>query len=230
MNIQLTKHPERKYGMGLSMNFGGPTPPPPPYRPKVQVTLTGGTTVVDYFDNNTIPAGYYSGRTDIYSVHIWSGMTIGGQEVFKDCTNLNYAIVNGGGTIVAHCFQGCTKMLTVSISNRYTRLEGWIFSGCTSLSSVTIPDSVTLIGGYTFQDCTNLEEVVLGSGMTQINIQCFKNTSSLTSITCLATTAPTLGNNVFQNIASDGTLYVPTGSDYSTWVAALPVNWTVSYI
>ena len=225
--IQLTAHPERSAGMGLSMNIGGSSPEPPEYKPFVKVTLTGGTSYNDYFTYNKIPAGYYSGRSDIYTVRLTSGMTFGGSDTFRDCTNMEGAYLIGAGTIIARTFQGCTEMTHCTLSQRYTRLEGWVFSGCTSLTSITIPDSVTLIGGYSFMGCSSLDSVVLGSGLTQINQQCFANCISLLEITCTAPTAPTLSANVFQNVASDGTLYVPKGSDYSTWVAQLPQNWTI---
>lgn len=223
MTITLTKHPERLSGMGLSLNIGGSTPSS--YTPYVDVQLTDESHVQDTFENNTIPGGYYSGRTDIYRVLVRSGITIGGEEVWKNCTSMHYAILNGAGTVKAHSFQACTSLTGCEISSQYTRLEGWVFSGCTSLSSITIPDSVTLIGGYSFQGCTALEEMVIGSGMTQINQQCFYGCTSLNSIVCRATTAPTLGNNVFGNVAEHGTLYIPMGSDYSTWLAALPEGW-----
>ena len=226
--ITLTRYPNRQSGMGLSMNIGGSTPPSA-YTPYVDVQLTDESHVQDTFENNTIPGGYYSGRTDIFRVHVHSGITIGGEEVWKDCTNMQYAILNGGGTVKAHSFQGCSALTGCEISNQYTRLEGWVFSGCTSLSSITIPDSVTLIGGYTFSNCSNMKEVTLGSGLTQINDRVFSNLRNLKKITCYATTAPALGSDVFTRIASGGTLYVPTGSDYSSWTSKL-TNWTVQYI
>lgn len=223
MNIVLTKHPERQFTMGISMSMTAT-----PYVPKVHLWSTTSAWTETFADNK-IPDKHYSGRTDIIKVVVDSGLR-DGDSTFRGCTNLSSVTLNGFTTIVAHTFQGCTALTDVTIWSATTRLEGWIFSGCTSLSSITIPDKVTLIGGYSFQGCTTLEEVVLGSGLAKVNIQCFDGCISLTSITCTAPTAPTLGYNVFRNIASDGTLYVPTGSDYSTWLAALPQNWEVVYI
>ena len=54
----------------------------------------------------------------------------------------------------------------------------------------------TTIGGYAFYDCYRL-----------------------TSITSLATTAPTINRYTFRNINSGSTLYVPSGSSgYDTWM------------
>ena len=96
---------------------------------------------------------------------------------------------------------------------------------CTSLTSITIPDTVTLVGGYAFKG-SGLVGISLGSGLTQINQECFDDCVDLSYIECSAPVAPTLGNNVFRNVAEYGTLYVPFGSDYSTWLAALPEGWS----
>jgi hypothetical protein len=47
--------------------------------------------------------------------------------------------------------------------------------------------------------------------------RCFTN-----SITCYATTAPTIENKTFIYVRRGGTLYYPTGSDYSTWLSTEP--------
>ena len=91
--------------------------------------------------------------------------------------------------------------------------DGLCISGTTAVNcrpnatSVTIPNSVTSIGSYAFSYC-----------------------SSLTYVTCYATTAPALSSNVFENLPRNGTLYVPNGSDYSSWLSSLPRGWTIEYI
>ena len=70
------------------------------------------------------------------------------------------------------------------------------FSSCSGLTNITIPDSVTNIGNGAFYYC-----------------------SGLTSVTSLATTAPTIKSDTFQNVKTGGTLYVPNGSSgYDTWM------------
>lgn len=225
MEIVLTKHPERQFTMGLSMNFGdGPTPSP-------TVRLWSTTSAwTETFNDGKIPNNYYSGRTDLIKVQVDGGIKYLGDRAFCDCVNLSAATVNGQSQWKGHSFMGCTSLKDVTIGSKYTTIEGWAFSGCTSLEEVVIPDNITVFGGYSFGQCTSLEKVTISSGLTEIKIQMFDGCISLTEITCRATTAPTLAANVFRNVASDGTLYVPTGSDYSTWVAALPQNWTVEYI
>ena len=73
---------------------------------------------------------------------------------------------------------------------------------------------------------------MIPSTVTTVGPSSFSQCSGLTSITCLATTAPTLyGSNVFNGISSTGTLYITTGeTGYNAWFNALGPGWTISYI
>lgn len=87
------------------------------------------------------------------------------------------------------------------------------------MTSVTIPDSVTSIGDDAFSNCTGLTSVTIGNSVTSIGDYAFA-WCDLTSITSLATIAPTITSKTFQGIKTGGTLYVPTGSTgYNTWMS-----------
>ena len=89
------------------------------------------------------------------------------------------------------------------------------FFGCTNLQSVNIPNSVIYIENNTFQNCTNLRTVVIGSGCEFISEKAFFGCPSLTSITCYATTPPTIvqGALAFEySTATSATLYVPASA------------------
>ena len=93
-------------------------------------------------------------------------------------------------------FYNCSNLTTCTIGSGVTSIGDSALRGCTSLTSIVIPNSVTSIGTYAFQGC-----------------------SGLTSITCNATTAPTIQSSTFQDIKTDGTLYVPIGSSgYDVWM------------
>jgi hypothetical protein len=62
--------------------------------------------------------------------------------------------------------------------------------------------------------------VTIGSGITSIGEIGFAACPNLISITCYAITQPTITDVTFKGIGSNGTLYVPQGSDYSTWMNA----------
>jgi len=59
----------------------------------------------------------------------------------------------------------------------------------------------------------------IGNLVTSIGARAFDGCSGLTSIISLATTAPAIQSNTFINIKTNGTLHVPAGSDYSTWMS-----------
>lgn len=104
------------------------------------------------------------------------------------------------------------------------------------MTEIKFKDELTSISGPSFSGCTSLKNVTFGSGLTSVGIDnifgasIFTGCTSLNSITCLAPTAPTLLKKSIQGIEkNNGTLYVPQGSDYSTWKAIL-TSWTIQYI
>jgi len=88
---------------------------------------------------------------------------------------------------------------------------------------------VTSIGSSAFRGCSGLTSVTIPSNVTEIESNAFRG-SRLHSITCLATTAPILGSDVFALLLTSGTLYVPSGSDYSSWLSELSNRWIIEYI
>ena len=111
------------------------------------------------------------------------------------------------------------------------------FKGCSRMKEIKFKDELTSISGPSFSGCTSLQKVTFGSGLTSIGTDSgfliysiFTGCTSLTEITCLAQTAPTLRKKSIQGIENNnGVLYVPQGSDYSTWKAIL-TTWTIRYI
>jgi hypothetical protein len=88
------------------------------------------------------------------------------------------------------------------------------FRGCTGLTSITIPNSVSNIGTYVFYGCTALKTVKIGSDirckLTSIGNYCFYGCTALAnsdgsgSITCMASTPPTVYDNTFGELISNG--------------------------
>jgi hypothetical protein len=87
-----------------------------------------------------------------------------------------------------------------------------------NIKSVIIPNNITSINASAFGNCAELTDVVLGSGLTNINTA-FRDCYNLSSIISLATTAPTIQSDTFQDIKTGGTLTVPSGSTgYDVWM------------
>ena len=123
------------------------------------------------------------------------------------------------------------NLTSVIMPHGVTTIGGQAFFGCRNLTSVTIPNTVTsigseellgssLIGSQAFAYCESLTSITIPSSVTSIGNEAFSYCSSLTSVTCLAETAPSLGNNVFSSTPSTKVLNIPFGSDYSSWQGA----------
>lgn len=142
--------------------------------------------------------------TSAYTFSLSGEHTVG--YMLKDKTKLDGNMFNGH-------FKGCSRMKEIKFKDELTTISGPSFSGCTSLQKVTFGSGLTSVGssgGFSFSiftGCTNLREII-----------------------CLAPTAPKLLKKPIQGIEkNNGTLYVPQGSDYSTWTAIL-TTWNVQYL
>ena len=149
--------------------------------------------------NTVTQIGYmaFNGCSGLTSMTIPDSVTSIGNNVFGSCTGLtNVVIGNGVITIGDYAFNGCTGITSVKLGNSITTIGSHAFDSCTGLTNITIPNSVTSIGDFAFQSC-----------------------NGLANITSLATTAPTIEDETFRNVKTDGTLTVPTGSTgYNIWM------------
>ena len=177
--------------------------------------------------NNGNSSGYPWGAT----IYQEDGLGINGTTVVDCKENVTNVTIPSSVTSIEYgAFSGCTSLTSVTIPDSVTNISNYAFSGCTNLASVTIPDSVTSIGSCVFDGCTSLSSITIPNSLTNISSYTFRNCSSLSSITCHATTAPTLSGDVFYRLPTNGKLYVPSGSDYSSWLSKLPSGWTIEYI
>ena len=95
------------------------------------------------------------------------------------------------------------------------------------MTSIEIPDSVTTIGDGAFSCCRELTDVTIGSNVTTIGDSAFDD-SNCCKIFCKPLNAPLLGSVGFHR--NDGILYIPYGSDYSSWLSKLGDGWTTEHI
>lgn len=99
---------------------------------------------------------------------------------------------------------------------------------CCGMSNVVNLGHVTSLGGdYAFNNCTNLKTVVLPSTLTSVQAAAFAGCTALTTITCYATTPPTLGNRALDSTPSTQKIYVPYSEDHSILAAyQAATNWS----
>lgn len=143
-------------------------------------------------------------------------------------------------SIGASAFTSFSSLTTVNISNNVTSIGEQAFSFCTELSNLTLPSNLSTIGNGAFAYCTKLTNVTLGTGVTSIGEQAFYIPWGYYThtITCLATTPPTLGYHAFA--AGDWLIYVPCDSivayktasgwsDYANAIYPIPNTCTSQY-
>ena len=86
------------------------------------------------------------------------------------------------------------------------------------LESVVMCTGIKGISPLTFGYCFNLKAVKIPTTMKEIGQSAFLYTG-LNTIVCKAPTAPKIGVETFRGVDENGTLYYPTGSDYSQWLS-----------
>ena len=184
----------------------------------------------DKLVNNSSASGYPWGA-NLYDVIQDDGLCINGTTAVE-CRPYatNVTIPDTVTSIGSEAFEYCYSLASVTIPNSVTSIGNGAFYYCSSLTSVTIPDGVTTIGRDAFNHCYNLTSITISNSVTSIGGWAFSSCGSLSSITCLATTAPTLSGDVFSYLPTNGKLYVPNGSDYSSWLGDLGSGWAIEYI
>lgn len=143
-----------------------------------------------------------------------------GDYAFYACTTLSSLLIPNSVTSIGnYVFGNCRSLTSVNIPNGVTGIGSYTFGSCSELTNITIPNSVTYIDYQAFAMCVKLESIIIGSGVTHIDSWAFYCCTILNNITSLATTAPTIQSNTFQDIKANGTLIVPSGSSgYDVWM------------
>ena len=153
----------------------------------------------------SIDYGAFAGCGSLTSINIPEKVTSIGPDVFRSCGSLTSFYIPEG----------------------VTSIEGGAFIDCQSLVSVYIPEGVTSVGDSAFALCTPLTSICIPKSVTSMGYGVFRGTS-LIMISSLNTTAPTLGDGVFENLPANGTLHVKRGATgYDAWLSQLPSGWTI---
>jgi len=130
-------------------------------------------------------------------------------------TKSNYVTAKIGDCVTsigAQAFRSCSYLTSVTMPNTVTSIGATTFKSCTHLENVTLSTGLTSIANYTFSECFSLRDVVIPSSVSTISTKAFEYCGGLTSITCLATTPPTLSSDAFSNTNSTFIIYVPSAS------------------
>lgn len=157
-------------------------------------------------------------------------ISIGTKAFYNHQGIVSLTIPDSVTSINENAFSVCSNLCEINLPQNLTFIGEDAFSGCTSLTKIEIPKLVTILRDSCFVGCTSLKTVILGENISKLYEGCFQRCTSLTDITCAAKNAPELETDVFKSLPENGILRIPSGSDYSSWLAALPSGWTIEYI
>ena len=180
-------------------------------------SYSGSISVPETVTNNgteysvTKIGGYAFKGSAVTSVSMPEGITSIGFEAFSGCQNLeSVALPESLTTLDRVAFISCELLRAIKIPSGVATIPDYCFNCCLSLENVTIPEGVTTIRKYAFGSC-DLKELTLPSTVTMIESGAFLSNNRCHSITCNATTPPSLGENAFNHNIST-TVKVPLSS------------------
>jgi hypothetical protein len=161
-----------------------------------------------------------------YNCSILTSVTIAnsvisiGNDAFYNCGSLTYISIGNSLTYIGYdAFYNCSSLNTLNFNaincNDFYNLSP--FFNC-PITTINIGDSVQRIPNHFAKELSSLTSVNIGNNVTSIGNEAFEGCSSLQNVTCLATTPPTLEDNIVFPNPNTATLIVPCGSseDYST--------------
>ena len=165
----------------------------------------------------------FYGCSKLTSVTIPNSVTSIGDYAFYECSSLTSITIGKSVTSIGdYAFFGCSSLTSVTINsdaivNKFYSYDDNISNIFGSqVTEYIIGDDVNGIGPYAFYNydyCSSLISVTIPNSVTNIGEFAFYYCRKLTSITCEATTPPTLGSNVFYGVSTSIPVYVPCGSE-----------------
>ena len=164
------------------------------------------------------------------------------EDAFEGCDNLSKVEIENLSTWCGIDFEGelanplciAEKLYKEGVELRNVLLVGvpsvseYAFMNCTSIVSLEADNSLLSVGKEAFRNCANLTTVKFDRALKDIQAQAFFNCEKLESVTCRATTPPTLeGSSTFGRNAEGRKIYVPSASleayknDWNIWAEAI---------
>lgn len=118
--------------------------------------------------------------------------------------------------IAQYAFSEMRNLSSATIPEGVASIGDNAFYNCRSLVSIALPESLTTIGNNAFYNCNMLTNITIPQNVRKIGDNAFAGCYSLENVTALATTAPTLGENVFVE-EGRAVLNYPENSNYTKW-------------
>ena len=111
-----------------------------------------------------------------------------------------------------YSFSGWPLVKTVQLPPTLLNIGEGAFYSCGGLESLVFPNGLQTIEQDAFNNCTSILNITFGTGLTSIGANAFAYLAKAVSVTCLATTPPTIQASTFTGIKSTVKYYVPAAS------------------
>ena len=201
----------------------------------------GNIDVSKLFIGGSAVSKAYLGATEVYTAYspipnneIWY-TTTDGNPIADIVLQYNHTFDASGTALTLQSNTYKDGKGVLSYSGDIARVEGQndeddylgAFSYSNTLTGIEFPKTLSKLEYATIVDCPYVETVVFNSLALDMGTEPLwalnngGNSAHLHSIVIQATTAPTLTTTTLMYVAPQGTLYYPTGSDYSAWMTAL---------
>jgi len=123
-------------------------------------------------------------------IDIPKNVSIIGNNAFKNCHTIRTITLpkNESFFLGINAFTQCINLESVIIHSDIRRLDK-TFDGCKKLVNITLPSTITSLGPYTFRNCKNLETITLPDSIQKCDESIFdgcirlKNETLLKNIT-----------------------------------------------
>jgi hypothetical protein len=174
----------------------------------------------------------FLGCSELKEIDIPNSVKKIGASCFEGCTALTNVILGHDNEafdttslmqIDDNAFQGCTNIVTLSISKCVGVINNGGFKSCTGITSLTISKNISSIGEAAFFNCTSIKDITIGSNIsddellnhegTKIQNGAFDGCTALESV-YLYPGVNYIGKTAFNNCTNLKKVEIPAATTY----------------
>ena len=135
-----------------------------------------------------LPAGLYTGNTNVTEIILPKSVEILDPNVFEDCANLEYIRLSDNITTISdNAFYNCSSLSDIHWPANLKTIGDRAFSWCSSLKTISLPEGVESVGYSAFGYTGSVENLYVASTISEFGAGCFTFDSASTPITITAT-------------------------------------------